>query len=290
MLKLSLNIFILLSLAVVPSNAQEKDNKKTEAAASNVANEVLQKPEVMKKTTTMSEKASLAQEMKIEDLVKRTPILEPAPKIETSPEMKTLLKERKNTFMELNTADKEMNKLISKSVEWDRERNTEKKGQLDTILDKADRLAFSNELRIKLSSQAKSISALIKKMGILDVKITKQEIADEKKRQMEAYKKHIEMLHKERKALIEKLKNQNSETIVVNSTQAVQKKQEENVEYYTITGDTNLQNIALQYYQDHEKWILIFDHPDNKNVLKSKSPTVIIPIGTVLTIPKLKEE
>lgn len=287
--KLTLNIFILLSLSTW-TWAQEKDDKKAESVSENQAAESEKTPEVMEKTTTMSEKTSPLEEIKIEDLLKSIPMPEPEPKPLISQEMKKLMEERKNTFLELNNADSEMNKLILKSAVWDKERNTEKKGQLDTILDKADRLAFSNELRMKMSEQAKVISSLIKKISQLEVEIQKQEVRDEKKRQMEAYKKHIDMLHKERKTLIEKLKNQNSETHVVNSTEAVQKKRDENVEYLTITSDINLQNIALQYYQDYEKWVIIFDHPDNKGVLKQKSPTAIIPIGTVLTIPKLKEE
>ena len=90
--------------------------------------------------------------------------------------------------------------------------------------------------------------------------------------------------------ILEKIKDQESGNAVVQSTQAVQKKREENVEYFTITEDTNLQTIALSYYQDHEKWIVIYDHLDNEAVLKQKSPTAIIPIGTVLTIPKETEE
>ena len=288
--KMTLNLLTIFFLLLVPLSAQEKDGKKDIATPNTKEDNVKKTSEVMEKTTTMSEKASPAKDIKVEYLQENPPVLKTPEKIKLSKEMLTLLKEREETLLKLNEADSEMNKLIVKSNDWDKERNTEKKGQLDTILDKADRLSFSNELRMKLSNQAKIISALIKNLNGLELKIKDQELADEKKRQMEAYKKHIEMLTKERKTLIEKLKNQNSETIVVNNTQAIQKKNAENVEYFTITEDTNLQNIALQYYQDHEKWTIIFDHPDNKTVLKKKSPTAIIPIGTVLTVPKLKEE
>ena len=287
--KTALNILTLLIFFAVSAGAQEKDDKKVVSTAEKTESSTEKSTEVMEKTTTLSEKASL-EELKEAEWQETPPVLKDPVKVELSEEMKSLLKERELTLVQLKEADLEMNKLITKSSNWDKERNTEKKGQLDTILDKADRLAFSNELRMKFSSQAKTISSLINKMSLLELKIKDQKVEDEKKRQMEAYKKHIEMLHKERKTLIEKLKNQNSQTVVVNSTQAIQKKNEENVEYFTITEDTNLQTIALQYYQDHEKWIIIFDHPDNKTVLKQKSPTAIIPIGTVLTVPKLKEE
>ena len=291
MFKWTLTTLFLAFISAINLSAQDKMEKKTDMAAKAAPEKMADKETMMKNSTDMSEKTSTSKDMdttKTSEKESEIVIIEKP--VEPSPEMKMLLEERKKVLMQLNKADMEMNSLITKSHEWDKERNTEKKGQLDTILDKADRLAFSNELRMNLSKQAKVISELIKKMNSLEVKIVEQEAADEKKRQMEAYKKQIEKLERERLALMAKLKAQESNETVVNSTQAVQKKSEENVEYYTITEDTNLQTIALTYYQDHEKWVIIFEHPDNQKVLKQKDPTALIPIGTVLTIPKMTEE
>lgn len=291
MFKRILTTFLLALIFAINISAQDKMEKKTDMAAKDTTDKMADKEGMMEKSTDMSEKTSTSQEMNSSKTAETEPEIVIIEKpVEPSPEMKMLVEERKKVLMQLNKADMEMNSLITKSQEWDKERNTEKKGQLDTILDKADRLAFSNELRMNLSKQAKVISALIKKINSIELKIVEQEATDEKKRQMEAYKKQIEKLERERLALIAKLKAQESNETVVNSTQAVQKKNEENVEYFTITEDTNLQTIALTYYQDHEKWVVIFEHPDNQKVLKQKDPTALIPIGTVLTIPKMTEE
>ncbi|MCM8528367.1 MAG: hypothetical protein NE327_17725 [Lentisphaeraceae bacterium] len=279
---------IIFSLSLF---AQEKDIPKENSTIITNVQEIKNSSNVTEKTTDVSENTSADTDVLIKEAgILRTMWNAPAEKIEPSEELKKLYAEREQIIEDLTTADKTMNSLISKGMIWDKERNTEKKGQLDTILDKADRLAFSNELRMSMATQAKVISGLIKQLNTVELSITEQKVTDEKKRQMEAYKTQIELLEKERLSLMEKIKDQESGKVVVQSTEAVQKKREENVEYYTITEDTNLQTIALSYYQDHEKWILIFEHPDNEKVLKQKSPTAIIPIGTVLTIPKETED
>ena len=291
MIKTTLTTGISIALLMLSSYAQEKTLPSDKASITTTNTEETKTDEVMEKTTDVSENTSQNTDILLKEAgIVRNVWNAPVEKIEPSKELQALLKKRKLIIENLNNADQTMSSLIAKGSVWDKERNTEKKGQMDTILDKADRLAFSNELRMSMSSQAKTISGLIKQLNMLETDIEEQKVSDEKKRQMEAYKVQIELLEKERKSLLEKIKEQQSGNTVVQSTKAVQKKREENVEYFTITEDTNLQTIALSYYQDHEKWIVIFEHPDNEKVLKQKSPTAIIPIGTVLTIPKETEE
>ncbi|MCM8541673.1 MAG: hypothetical protein NE328_15500 [Lentisphaeraceae bacterium] len=291
MIKTTLTTGISIALLMLSSYAQEKTLPSDKASITTTNTEETKTDEVMEKTTDVSENTSQNTDILLKEAgIVRNVWNAPVEKIEPSKKLQALLKKRKLIIENLNNADQTMSSLIAKGSVWDKERNTEKKGQMDTILDKADRLAFSNELRMSMSSQAKTISGLIKQLNMLETDIEEQKVSDEKKRQMEAYKVQIELLEKERKSLLEKIKEQQSGNTVVQSTKAVQKKREENVEYFTITEDTNLQTIALSYYQDHEKWIVIFEHPDNEKVLKQKSPTAIIPIGTVLTIPKETEE
>lgn len=291
MIKTTLTAGISIALLMLSSYAQEKTLPSDKANITATNTKETKTDEVMEKTTDVSENTSQNTDILLKEAgIVRNVWNAPVEKIEPSKELQALLKKRKLIIENLNNADQTMSSLIAKGSVWDKERNTEKKGQMDTILDKADRLAFSNELRMSMSSQAKTISGLIKQLNMLETDIEEQKVSDEKKRQMEAYKVQIELLEKERKSLLEKIKEQQSGNAVVQSTKAVQKKREENVEYFTITEDTNLQTIALSYYQDHEKWIVIFEHPDNEKVLKQKSPTAIIPIGTVLTIPKETEE
>ena len=281
---LALTLFspFAFSQAITGKVDNKKDTKSSKQLENNSA--------LTEKTTPVSENTSQIEVMEKEAGVVKNMAPPKKVSMEPSPEMTALLKDRHKIILDLNKADELMNEMIAKSTTWDNERNTEKKGQLDTILDKADRLAFSNELRQSITGQAKTISALIKKLTIIEGKIEEQKVTDEKRRQLEELKLQIAHLEKEKNSLMEKIKNQDDGDVKVNSTQAVQKKREENVEYFTITEDTNLQTIALSYYQDHEKWVIIYEHPDNKKTLKQKSPTAIIPIGTVLTIPKMKEE
>lgn len=291
MIKKALYFSLLYSLLTIASYAQDKKPAPGQTASPTKTAEVTNSDKVMKGTTGMSEKASQKADILLNEAgILKTMWAAPITKIELSEELKALQQQRQKVIDDLNEADKAMNALISKSIIWDKERNTEKKGHLDTILDKADRLAFSNELRMSMSSQAKTISSLISKLNLVEANIYKQKISDEKKRQTEALRLRVKLLEKEQKILLDKIKDQQSDDPAIQSTQTVQKKREENVEYYTITEDTNLQTIALSYYQDHEKWLVIFEHPDNKKVLKKKSPTAIIAIGTVLTIPKETQE
>lgn len=291
MIKKTLAFTFSCAFLTVVTYSQDKKTTTNEIASPTKTVEATKNSKVMKNTTDVSENTSHTNDLLLKEAgILKTIFNNPTLKVEQSKELKALLQERNIIIKELNQADKTMSLLISKSLTWDKERNTEKKGHLDTILDKADRLAFSNELRMSMSSQAKAISSLIHKLNVVEVNISTQKVNDEGKRQTEALKLQVDFLEKQQKLLIEKIKNQESNTVTVNSTESVQKKREENVEYYTITDDTNLQTIALSYYQDHEKWTIIFDHPDNQNALKKKSPTDIIPIGTVLTIPKETEE
>lgn len=291
MIKKTLIYTVLFSLLAVAVYGQDKNKVNEETAIPTKTADDNKQTEVTKKTTAVSENTSLNESTILKEAgMLKTMFNAPATELKNSRELDGLLSKRLQIMQDLNDADKAMNELINKSKVWDKERNTEKKGHLDTILDKADRLAFSNELRMSMSSQAKVISSLISQLNVTEKDIEIQKEADEKKRKTDALKLRVELLEKEQKLLLEKIKNQQTNNVTVHSTEVVQKKREENVEYYTITEDTNLQTIALSYYQDHEKWLIIFEHPDNKKALKKKSPTAIIPIGTVLTIPKEIEE
>ncbi|MCM8530354.1 MAG: hypothetical protein NE330_04270, partial [Lentisphaeraceae bacterium] len=60
---------------------------------------------------------------------------------------------------------------------------------------------------------------------------------------------------------------------------------EENVQYFTVKKEQSLQSIAWKFYNDNEKWLLIYEYPGNEDKISKKSPSTLIPAGTVLTIP-----
>ncbi len=292
MLKWLLKSLIMVIFSLFTTQGEEKtlgDKNEIEAKKSNDTT-IISNSEQVKSSAVSENTATDTTPNDPGRLLKEAGITLAVKPLAPTKEMEVLLDQRTKLLKDLQNADFDMQNIVSKSNNWDIERNTEKKGQIDTILDKADRLAFSNEFRVKLTNQAKVISDIIVKINLNEEKIIKQEIADQKKREIEAYLEHIEQLKREKLELQAKIKEQKNQEKMVNSSEAPTTKNEEDIEYFTVTEDTNLQTIALSYYQDHEKWILIYDHPDNKKILKKKDPIALIPHGSVLTIPKIKEE
>jgi hypothetical protein len=201
-----------------------------------------------------------------------------------SPELKKLLEEHKKIIADLQAKDELILKLINESKLWNQENNTLKKGHVDSLVNKAERLGFSNELRQKIGEEYMLLSGLIKALTQNQMKAQEQRVSDDKKYKLEQSLALNKKLADEKKQLEEQLKKT---TAMIKTTSKGKTLSEENVQYFTATKEVNLQSVAWQYYNDNDKWIDIYDYPGNKDKIKEKSPSAIISIGTELIIPSV---
>jgi hypothetical protein len=204
-----------------------------------------------------------------------------------SKETEVLLKKHNSIIDDLVKADAVMHELIRKSDKWTSEHNYIKKGQVDALIDKAERLATSSQLREQLRAQYTIASKLISDLDQNRKSLQKQRASDEKRWAMEAYMAKIKELELEKKLLQSQLNtSMDTKKKIVPGIQL----SEESLQYFTVDTPMNLQSIAWKFYNDNDKWSIIYDYPSNKKQISEKSPSVIIPAGTVLAIPNLDEE
>ena len=168
-----------------------------------------------------------------------------------SKETESLLIEHDLILDHLVKADETVKELVAQAHKWEQEQNIFKKGEIDALKDKAERLATSNLLRRKIITQLQQVSSYINQLKTNRDLLREQRIKDEKRWAMEAYKLKLKKLEEEKKLLEQQLniaapsgkKPTDGKTLT-----------EENVQYETVKKDRTLQDIAWQYYNDNEKW------------------------------------
>lgn len=203
-----------------------------------------------------------------------------------SDKAKKLIIKHDQLINDLMLADNKLKEIITKAQVWQSEINHKKKGNVDALLDKAERLAVSEDLRSQFLSQAHTISNLIKDLDENRTALLKQRTQDAQNHAIEQSKLKILKLLEEKKNLEMQLK---LSTPVAKKTKNGEILPEENVQYFTVKKEQSLQSIAWKFYNDNEKWLMIYDYPGNKDKITKKSPSVLIPAGTVLTIPNDSE-
>ena len=203
-----------------------------------------------------------------------------------SKETESLLIEHGLILDNLIGADAKAKELVKQAHKWEQELNILKKGEIDALKDKAERLATSNELRRKIITQLQQVSSYVNQLKTNRELLREQRIKDEKRWAMEAYKLKLQKLEEE-KILEHQLK---LAAPLDKKTTRGKTLSEENVQYETVQKDRTLQDIAWQYYNDNEKWKVIYNYPGNKEKISEESPSALIPTGTILTIPNIDEE
>jgi hypothetical protein len=205
--------------------------------------------------------------------------------------MTKLIQARSQLIDNLATADEKINKLIIRSRKWDSERNKNKKGQFDTIIDNAERLAVSNELRIKISDQAIVISSYIRQIQVNREHIEKQKKEDEQQTRMDASMALIKKLEYYKIKLERDIKALAIAKETGNEPSKKETKKALKVaKYLKISTKITLREVSFNELNDEEKWILIYQHSENRAFLKEKSPTAIVPLGVELAIPEIEEK
>ena len=208
-----------------------------------------------------------------------------------SKDMSKLIQARSQLIDNLATADEKINKLIIRSRKWDSERNKNKKGQFDTIIDNAERLAVSNELRIKISDQAIVISSYIRQIQVNRERIEKQKKEDEQQTRMDASMALIKKLEYYKIKLERDIKALALAKETGNKPSKQETKKALKVaKYLKISTKITLREVSFNELNNEEKWILIYQHSENRAFLKEKSPTAIVPLGVELAIPEIDEK
>lgn len=203
-----------------------------------------------------------------------------------SKKAKVLIIKHDKLIDQLVVADNDLKDIIKKAQKWQAEINHKKKGNVDALLDKAERLAVSEDLRSQFQSQASTISNLIADLNTNRTILIKQRNHDAQIYAIEQSKMEITRLQEEKKKLEMQLK---LSTPVAKKNRKGDILPEENVQYFTVKKEQSLQSIAWKFYNDNEKWILIYEYPGNGEKISKKSPSTLIPAGTVLTIPNVDE-
>ncbi|MCM8531697.1 MAG: hypothetical protein NE330_11090, partial [Lentisphaeraceae bacterium] len=123
-----------------------------------------------------------------------------------SDKAKKLIIKHDKLIDDLMLADTKLKEIITKAQVWQSEINHKKKGNVDALLDKAERLAVSEDLRRQFLSQANSISNLIKNLDENRSALLKQRTQDAQNYAIEQSKLEIQKLMEEKKNLEMQLK------------------------------------------------------------------------------------
>ena len=116
-----------------------------------------------------------------------------------SKETESLLIEHGLILDNLIDADAKAKELVKQAHKWEQELNILKKGEIDALKDKAERLATSNELRRKIITQLQQVSSYVNQLKTNRELLREQRIKDEKRWAMEAYKLKLQKLEEEKK-------------------------------------------------------------------------------------------
>ncbi|NQZ57094.1 MAG: hypothetical protein HRT88_06440 [Lentisphaeraceae bacterium] len=199
--------------------------------------------------------------------------------------MAKLLNERDSIIDKLLDTDKSLKIISQKSNIWDNEIRVKTKGRLDTLIDEADRLHTSNHFRTQIIIQYKNISDLIAKLVKNRENIARQKVLDDEKAELKRVKA-------ERQKVLMELKEAQRLLIAFQSDKQTDDSQlkKQLVRILTLEQDMTIGNIAYEQYQDYDKWLLIYEHRDNKDRIPSKSEKAVIPKGTILIIPNFDTE
>lgn len=204
-----------------------------------------------------------------------------------SKETETLLIEHSVILDKLIEADAKIRESVDEAKKWELEQNSIKKGEIDALKDKAERLATSNQLRRKIVTQLETVSSYVNQLKTNREMLTEQRLKDEKRWALEDYQEKLKKLEEDKKRLEQQLKLVAPLMKIATNGEVLA---EENVQYETVKKARTLQDIAWQYYNDNEMWKVIYNYPGNKEKISEESPSALIPEGTILTIPNLEEE
>ena len=204
-----------------------------------------------------------------------------------SKETESLLLKHNKIIDNLIESDAKTNSLIMDILKWESEQIRQTKGKMDTLFENAEKLPVSNELRKKVLAQAKITSSLINELSLSRQQLRLQRASEEKKWALEASIEMVKKLEEKTKILESQLK---LATPLEKKSTPGQTLSDEDVQYYTVKKERTLQSIAWEFYNDNEKWVLIYDYPGNQDKISERAAKALIKPGISLTIPNLDTE